>query len=33
MLTGSPFLDQIVDKIKDIQTDYDLICKEIPEFA
>ena len=33
MLQGSPFLDQIEEKIVDIKSDYDLICKEVPEFA
>jgi len=33
MLLGSPFLDQIEEKIVDIKSDYDLICKEVPEFA
>lgn len=33
MLEGSPFLDQIEEKIVDIKADYDLICKEVPEFA
>ena len=32
-LKGSPFLDQINEKIEDIKTDYDLICKEVPEFV
>ena len=32
-LKGSPFLDQIHEKIEDIKSDYDLICKEVPEFA
>ena len=32
-LEGSPFLDQIEEKIMDIKSDYDLICKEVPEFA
>jgi histone-lysine N-methyltransferase SETD3 len=32
-LLGSPFLDQIHEKIEDIKTDYDLICKEVPDFA
>ena len=31
-LKGSPFLDQVIDKIEDIKIDYDLICKEVPEF-
>ncbi len=32
-LEGSPFLDQIEEKIVDIKADYDLICREVPEFA
>ena len=32
-LEGSPFLDQINEKIQDIQQDYDLICREVPEFS
>lgn len=32
-LRGSPFLDQVNEKIEDIKADYDLICKEVPEFA
>ena len=32
-LEGSPFLDQIEEKIQDIKIDYDLICKEVPDFA
>lgn len=31
-LKGSPFLNQVNEKIEDIQTDYDLICKEVPEY-
>jgi len=31
-LKGSPFLAQIEEKIEDIRTDYDLLCKEIPEY-
>jgi histone-lysine N-methyltransferase SETD3 len=31
-LEGSPFLDQIHEKIEDIKSDYDLICKEVPDF-
>ena len=31
-LKGSPFLNQIADKLEDIKIDYDLICKEVPEF-
>lgn len=31
-LTGSPFQQQISDKIKDIQADYVTICKEVPEY-
>jgi len=32
-LKGSPFLLQIHEKIEDIKTDYNLICKEVPDFA
>lgn len=32
-LEGSPFLDQIKEKIEDIEKDYELICKEVPEFV
>jgi histone-lysine N-methyltransferase SETD3 len=32
-LKGSPFLDQIHEKIEDIKSDYDLICKEVPEYV
>jgi len=32
-LEGSPFLDQIAEKIDDIEKDYELICKEVPEFV
>lgn len=32
-LEGSPFLDQVEEKIIDIKSDYDLICREVPEFA
>ena len=32
-LEGSPFLDQIAEKKEDIKVDYDLICKEVPEFV
>ena len=31
-LEGSAFLDQIHEKIEDIKSDYDLICKEVPDF-
>ena len=31
-LSGSPFQNQITDKIKDIQADYSLICKEVPDY-
>jgi histone-lysine N-methyltransferase SETD3 len=31
-LKGSPFLAQVEEKIEDIRTDYDLLCKEIPEY-
>lgn len=32
-LKGSPFLNQINEKIEDIKVDYNLICKEVPDFA
>lgn len=32
-LKGSPFLDQVHEKIEDIKTDYDFICREVPEFS
>jgi histone-lysine N-methyltransferase SETD3 len=32
-LEGSPFKDQIEEKIEDIKVDYDLICKEVPEYS
>jgi hypothetical protein len=32
-LEGSPFLETIDDKIKNIQIDYDMICSNVPEFA
>jgi histone-lysine N-methyltransferase SETD3 len=31
-LDGSPFQNQISDKIKDISNDYNMICKEVPEY-
>ncbi len=31
-LEGSPFLDQIEEKIEDIEKDYKLICQEVPEY-
>jgi len=31
-LEGSPFQNMITEKIKDIQADYSLICKEVPEY-
>jgi histone-lysine N-methyltransferase SETD3 len=33
LLKGSPFLEQVEEKIVDIKNDYDLICKEVPEFS
>ena len=33
LLKGSAFLDQIEEKIEDIKADYDLICKEVPEYV
>lgn len=32
-LYGSPFLNQVEEKIEDIKSDYNLICKEVPEFS
>ena len=32
LLEGSPFQNQISDKIKDIKTDYEMITKEVPDF-
>lgn len=32
-LDGSPFQNQITDKIKDISQDYQMICKEVPEYT
>ena len=32
-LIGSPFLTQIEEKIEDIEKDYKLICKEVPEYS
>lgn len=32
-LKGSPFLTQIYEKIEDIKIDYELICREVPDFA
>jgi len=32
-LEGSPFQNQISEKIKDIQADYNMICGEVPEFS
>lgn len=32
LLKGSPFLQQILEKVDDIRIDYDLICKEVPEY-
>ena len=31
-LKGSPFLEQVHEKLEDIKVDYDLICKEVPDF-
>ena len=33
LLEGSPFLSQINEKIDDIKSDYDLICKEVPSYS
>lgn len=32
-LKGSPFLNQINEKLEDIKIDYDLICREVPAFS
>ena len=32
-LKGSPFLNQVLEKIEDIKTDYDLICEKVPEYS
>ena len=32
-LLGSPFLTQIHEKIEDIRVDYELLCREIPEYT
>ena len=32
LLQGSPFLNQINEKIEDIKTDYDLICSLVPDY-
>lgn len=32
-LKGSPFLDQVLEKIDDIKADYDLICEKVPEYS
>lgn len=32
-LEGSPFLAQVLEKIEDIKTDYDLICSVVPEYS
>ena len=32
-LAGSPFLDQVNEKIDDIQVDYNTICNAVPEYA
>jgi hypothetical protein len=32
-LDGSAFRDQIEEKLVDIKADYDLICREVPEYA
>ena len=31
-LEGSPFQDQISEKIRDIQQDYNMICNEVPDY-
>lgn len=32
-LKGSPFLDQVLEKIEDVKADYDLICATVPEYS
>ena len=32
LLMGSPFLNQINEKIEDIKTDFDLICNVVPDY-
>ena len=32
LLHGSPFLNQINEKIEDIKVDYDLICSVVPDY-
>ena len=32
-LKGSPFLNQVEEKIEDIKTDFDLICEKVPEYT
>ena len=32
-LAGSPFLDELNDKVAEIQTAYDTICEAVPEYA
>ena len=32
-LSGSPFLEAIEEKKREIKQDYDLICQEVPDFA
>ena len=32
-LRGSPFLDQVEEKIIDVKTDFDLICDKVPEYS
>lgn len=32
-LKGSPFLDQVEEKIEDIKQDYKMICDFVPEYA
>lgn len=32
-LKGSPFLEQVEEKIEDIKADFDLICDKVPEYS
>jgi len=32
-LKGSPFLDQVEEKIEDIKTDFDMICEKVPDYT
>jgi histone-lysine N-methyltransferase SETD3 len=32
-LKGSPFLEQVEEKIEDVKADFDLICEKVPEYS